>query len=93
MIREKAMPRTIKNRLNKIDCNVEGENTQAAVLDLASELGYEVEDENSGKRNEEGGYMHNVKVVNDEGRVAWIHFNHPGHNYAHRKGEWFWYIM
>ena len=93
MIREKAMPRTIKNRLNKIDCNVEGENTEAAVLDLASELGYEVEDENSGPRNEEGGYMHNVKVVNDEGRVAWIHFNHPGHNYAHRKGEWFWYIL
>ena len=64
MIREKAMPRTIKNRLNKIDCNVEGENTEAAVLDLASELGYEVEDENSSRRTEEGGYMHNVKVVN-----------------------------
>ena len=93
MAREKVMPRIVKNKLNKIDCNVEGENTEAAVLDLASELGYEIEEEFDGRRNEEGGFMHNVKVVNDEGRVAWIHFNHPCPDYAHRKGEWFWYIM
>lgn len=93
MSREKVMPRIVKNKLNKIDCNVEGENTEAAVLDLASELGYEVEEEFDGRRNEEGGFMHNVKVVNDEGRVAWIHFNHPSPEYAHRNGEWFWYIM
>lgn len=91
--KEKVMPRSVRNQLNKIDCNVEGENTESCVLDLASELGYEVEDEYDGNRDKEGGYMHNVKVVNAEGHVAWIHFNHPGPDYANRNGEWFWYIM
>lgn len=93
MAREKVMPRIVKNQLNKIDCNVEGENTESAVLDLASELGYEVVADYDGSRDKEGGFCHNVKVMDDDGHSAWIHFNHPGPDYANHNGEWFWYIM
>ena len=37
MVREKVMPRIIKNKLYAVDCLIEGENTEDSVLDLASE--------------------------------------------------------
>ena len=93
MVREKVMPRIIKNKLYVIDCLIGGENTEDSVLDLASELGYEVVEEYDGRMTKEGGFCHNVKVMDDDGHSAWIHFNHPGPDYANIPGEWFWYIM
>lgn len=96
MEREYKMPRIVLKKLKEmVDYNVEGPNTEDAVLDAASELGYEVEDETTTRHHgsEEGGYMHNVKVVNKDGCVAWLHFNHPAPAYARHNDEWYWYPM
>lgn len=96
MIREKRMPLFIQKKIrDSVDYNTEGANTEMAVLLKASELGYEMEEENVYHHHgsEEGGWMHNVKLVDGEGHVGWLHFNHPAPAYAKRNGEWYWYIM
>lgn len=102
-MKERNMPRIIVKQLeNAADYMEEGENIENAILDKASELGYEVEDEYSRpNRDEEGAYMHNVKLVkvdydsmgNEVAYVGWCHFNHPAPQYAKRNSEWFWYVM
>lgn len=102
MPHEYKMPRTIENKLHEVYDNEEnGECAEEAVLDAASELGYEVEDETETKsRTEPGSFVHNVKLVRREpgpwGEVAhigWAHFNHPATEYAHRRGEWTLYFL
>ena len=102
MDREYSMPRAIQKKLHDIYAAEEhGECAEQAVIDAASELGYEVEDEKDSQRNrDDGGYMHDVKLVKREpGRygdvchVGWAHFNHPGDEYAHRRGEWYMYFL
>lgn len=89
----KTMPLAIRRQLEKVTVSEDFASIEEEVIVRASELGYEVEDEYDSQMCG-GGFMHNVKVVNAEGtRCAWIHFNHPSKEYAHRKGEWYWYIM
>ena len=102
MDREYPMPRAIRNKLHDIfEAEEDGQAAEEALLDAASELGYEVEDEKDSQRNrDDGGYMHDVKLVNREPgrygdvcRVGWAHFNHPGPDYAHRRDEWYMYFL
>ena len=102
MDREYPMPKAIKNRLYDIyAAEKQGECAEEAVIDAASELGYEVEDEKDSQRNrDDGGYMHDVKFVKREPglygdvcRVGWAHFNHPGPDYEDRRGEWYMYFL
>ena len=89
----KGMRRCEQRKLEKcVPSDVDGSEVEEIVLNSASEMGYEVEDEYD-TQQVGGGVMHNVKVVNSEGRSAWIHFNRPSSEYASNKGEWFWYIM
>lgn len=105
MEREYKMPRAVENELyavyNAVEC---GENAENAVLDAASKLGYEVEDETEHHcRTEKGTWMHNVKLVKREPQansvwletvhVGWAHFNHPCAELAHRRGEWYMYFL
>ena len=99
--REYNMPKAIQNRLH--DIYEKEENpiaAEQAVIDAASELGYEVEDERESRNREEGGFMWNVKLVKREPgkygdvcHVGWAHFNHPGDKYAHRRDEWYMYFL
>ena len=102
MEREYPMPRAIQNKLPDIfEAEEDGQAAEAALLDAASELGYEVEDEKDSQRNrDDGGYMHDVKLVKREPgkygdvcRVGWAHFNQPGPDYAHRRDEWYMYFL
>ena len=102
MEREYSMPRIIQKKLHDIyDAEKHGDLAEAALLDAASELGYEVEDEKDSQRNrDDGGYMHDVKLVKREpGRygdvchVAWAHFNQPGPDYEDRRDEWYMYFL
>ena len=102
MEREYNMPRHIQNKLHAIyDAEKDGECAEQAMIDAASELGYEVEDEKDSQRNrDDGGYMHDVKLVKREPgphgdvlHVGWAHFNQPGPDYAHRRGEWYMYFL
>ena len=105
MEREYNMPKAIQNRLYEVyQKEKDGACAEQAVLDAASELGYEVEDENDSQRNrDDGGYMHDVKLVKREPQgnsvwretihSAWAHFNHPGPEYAHRRDEWYMYFL
>ena len=100
--REYGMPRAIQKKLHDIyDAEKHGDLAEAALLDAASELGYEIEDEKDSQRNrDDGGYMHDVKLVKREPgrygdvcRVGWAHFNHPGPDYEDRRGEWYMYFL
>ena len=103
--REYNMPKFIQNKLHDIyAAEKQGECAEEAVIDAASELGYEVEDERDSQRNrDDGGYMHDVKFVKREPQgnsvwretihSAWAHFNHPGPEYAHRRDEWYMYFL
>ena len=102
MDREYSMPRAIRNKLHDIfEAEKDGQAAEEALLDAASELGYEIEDEKDSQRNrDDGGYMHDVKLVKREPgeygdvcRVGWAHFNHPGPDYAHRRDEWYMYFL
>ena len=96
------MPRAIRNKLHEIYVGEKhGDLAEEAVLDAASELGYEVEEDKESQRNrDEGGYMRDVKLVKREPgpwgevvHVGWAHFNHPGPDYEDRRDEWYMYIM
>jgi len=102
MSREYKMPMAIENKLRAIyDAEKHGDLAEAALLDAASELGYEIEYEKDSQRNrDDGGYMHDVKLVKREPgrygdvcRVAWAHFNQPGPDYVDRRGEWYMYFL
>ena len=102
MDREYPMPRIIQKKLHDIyDAEKHGDLAEAALLDAASELGYEIEDEKDSQRNrDDGGYMHDVKLVKrvagrygDVCHVAWAHFNQPGPDYEDRRGEWYMYFL
>ena len=105
MDREYNMPKAIQNKLHDIYVSEKhGDCAEQAVLDAASELGYEVEDETETRsRNEKGTYMHNVKLVKREPQgnsvwretihSAWAHFNHPGPEYANHRDEWYMYFL
>ena len=105
MEREYKMPKAIENKLRTIyDAEKDGECAEQAVIDAASELGYEVEDETTTQDTHESGtWMHNVKFVkrepqgNSVGRetvhVGWAHFNHPGPEYAKHRDEWYMYFL
>jgi hypothetical protein len=99
---EYNMPKAIQNRLHEIyNAEKHGECAEQAVIDAASELGYEVEDEKESQRDrEDGGYMWDVKFVKREPgkygdvcHVGWAHFNNPGPEYAHRRDEWYMYFL
>ena len=96
------MPRAIRNKLHDIfEAEEDGRAAEEALLDAASELGYEVEDEKDSQRNrDDGGYMHDVKLVKREPgkygdvlHVGWAHFNQPGPRYEHRRDEWYMYFL
>ena len=96
------MPRAVEKKLHEIyEAEKDGECAESALIDAASEMGYEVEDEKDSQRNrDDGGFMHDVKLVKREPgkygdvlHVGWAHFNHPGPQYAHRRGEWYMYFM
>lgn len=101
--REYAMPRFLQKKLHDIaDSTENGEDVENAVIMAASELGYEVEDESTTPaKNEEGTYLHNVKLVKREPTVygaekvnsIWAHFNNPGPEYRKHRGEWYFYFM
>lgn len=102
MEREYNMPRAVQNELyavyNAVEC---GENAENAMLDAASKLGYEVEDETEHHcRTEKGTWMHNIKLVKREPNgdretvhSAWAHCNHPAPELARRRGEWYMYFL
>ena len=100
--REYNMPRAIQKKLHDIyDAEKHGDLAEIALLDAASELGYEVEDENdTPSKEEKGTVLHNVKLVKREPgkygdvcHVGWAHFNHPGPDYEDRRGEWYMYFL
>lgn len=102
MEHEYKMPRAIQNKLHDIYVSEKhGDLAELAVLDAASELGYEVEDEtDTPSKNEEGTVMHNVKLVKREPgkygdvvHVGWAHFNHPGPEYEDYRDEWYMYFL
>ena len=102
MEREYPMPRVIQKKLHDIfDAEEDGQAAEEALLDAASELGYEVEDEKDSQRNrDDGGFMRDVKLVKREPgkygdvlHVGWAHFNQPGPDYAHRRDEWYMYFL
>lgn len=105
MEREYKMPKAIENKLHAIyDAEEYGDCAEQAVIDAASELGYEVEDERESQRNRgDGGYMHDVKLVKREPQgnsvwretihSAWAHFNHPGPEHASHRDEWYMYFL
>lgn len=102
MSREYKMPHAIEKKLHAIyDAEPDGSCGESAVVDAASELGYEIEDERDSQRTRDGGgYMHDVKFVKREPgpwgevvHVGWAHFNRPGPQYAHRRGEWYMYFL
>ena len=99
--REYQMPKAIQNKLHDIYTLEENPiAAEQAVIDAASELGYEVEDERESRNREEGGFMWNVKLVKREPgkygdvlHVGWAHFNHPADQYAKRRDEWYMYFL
>ena len=102
MSREYKMPKTIENKLRAIyDAEKHGDIAEVAVIDAASELGYEVEDETETHTpTERGTWMHNVKFVKREPgpwgekvSVGWAHFNHPGPDYEDHRDEWYMYFL
>ena len=102
MSREYKMPRAIQNKLHDIyDAEKHGDIAEAALLDAASELGYEVEDvRESQQGRDDDGYMRDVKLVKREPgpwgekvNVGWAHFNHPGPEHASHRDEWYMYFL
>ena len=101
MDREYNMPKAIQNKLHDVYTReADPMAAEQAVIDAASELGYEVEDERESRNREEGGFMWNVKLVKREPgkygdvcHVGWAHFNHPADKYAHRRDEWYMYFL
>lgn len=102
MSREYKMPRTIQKKLHDIyDAEKQGDIAEAALLDAASDLGYEVEDvRESQQGRDDDGYMRDVKLVKREPgpwgekvNVGWAHFNHPGPEHASHRDEWYMYFL
>ena len=102
MEREYKMPRAIQNKLHDIyDAEKHGDLAEAALLDAASDLGYEVEDvRESQQGRDDDGYMRDVKLVKREPgpwgekvNVGWAHFNHPGPEHASHRDEWYMYFL
>lgn len=102
MDREYSMPRAIQNKLHAIfDAEKHGDLAEAALLDAASELGYEVEDVRESQHGrDDDGLMRDVKLVKREPgkygdvcHVVWAHFNHPGPDYKNRRDEWYMYFL
>ena len=102
MSREYKMPRAIENKLHAVyDAEKHGDIAEAALLDAASELGYEVEDvRESQQGRDDDGYMRDVKLVKREPgpwgekvNVGWAHFNHPGPEHASHRDEWYMYFL
>ena len=102
MSREYKMPRAIQKKLHDIyDAEKHGDLAEAALLDAASDLGYEVEDERVSQQDRgDGGFMRDVKLVKRETgpwgevvHVGWAHFNQPGKDYEDKRGEWYMYFL
>ena len=102
MDRKYPMPRAIQNKLHAIfDAEKHGDLAEAALLDAASEFGYEVEDVRESQHGrDDDGHMRDVKLVKREPgqygdvcHVAWAHFNHPGPDYEDRRDEWYMYFL
>lgn len=102
MDREYKMPKAIENNLHDVYVTEkDGECAEQAVIDASSDLGYEVEDERESQKNrDDGGFMHDVKLVKRElcpwgekVNVGWAHFNHPGPEYAKHRDEWYMYFL
>ena len=96
------MPKAIENKLHAIYAGEKhGDIAEEAVIDAASKLGYEVEDENVSQQDRgDGGFMRDVKFVKREPgpwgekvNVGWAHFNQPGPDYEDRRGEWYMYFL
>lgn len=102
MTREYKMPKAIENKLHAIyDAEKHGDIAEEAVIDAASELGYEVEDVKVSQQDRgDGGFMRDVKFVKREPsawgevvHVGWAHFNQPGKDYEDKRGEWYMYFL
>ena len=96
------MPKSIENKLHAIyDAEEYGDCAEQAVIDAASEFGYEVEDEKVSQQDRgDGGFMRDVKLVKREPgplgekvNVGWAHFNHPGSEQASHRDEWYMYFL
>ena len=102
MPHEYRMPRAIRDKLHAVyEKQERGDRGEVAVLEAASELGYEVEDATeTPSKTEPGSYSRDVKLVKREpgpwGEVvhaAWAHFNHPGRDYEDHRDEWYMYFL
>ena len=102
MPHEYRMPRAIRDKLHAVyEKQERGDRGEVAVLEAASELGYEVEDATETQSTTEpGSYSRNVQLGRREPgpwgekvNVGWAHFNYPAKEYAHRRSEWFMYFL